>query len=63
MQNQLVQPTNLLAHTQVHCDPAWIELQHKLGFTVLLGTRSMGDLHVLSAPNPGSVNFHVVKFP
>ena len=63
MQNQLLQPTNPLAHTQVHCDPEWVALQQQLGFTVLLGTRSMGDLHVLSAQNSGSLNFHVVKFP
>ncbi|WP_421831956.1 DUF4915 domain-containing protein [Limnobacter sp.] len=49
-------------HTQVHCDPEWVALQQQLGFTVLLGTRSMGDLHVVSAPTPGSLNFHVVKF-
>jgi uncharacterized protein (TIGR03032 family) len=63
VQNPHVQQTNHSAHTQIHCDPEWVELQHQLGFTVLLGTRSMGDLHVVSPLAPGSLNFHVVKFP
>ncbi|WP_341710622.1 TIGR03032 family protein [Limnobacter sp.] len=63
MQNQLVQSNHYPVHTQVHCNPEWIALQQQLGCTVLLGTRSMGDLHVLSTPTPDSVNFHVVKFP
>lgn len=63
MQNQSVQQFSQSAHTRVHCDPEWVELQQQLGFTLLLGTRSMGDLHVVSAGTPGSLNFHVVKFP
>ncbi|HEX4917116.1 MAG TPA: TIGR03032 family protein [Limnobacter sp.] len=52
------------AHTQVYCNPEWLELQKNLGFSLLLGTRSMGDLHVISVPPDGSlVNFQVVKFP
>jgi uncharacterized protein (TIGR03032 family) len=53
----------MLTQTQVFCSPEWVELQQTLGFTVLLGTRSLGDLHVVSVPNQGSVNFHVVKLP
>jgi uncharacterized protein (TIGR03032 family) len=51
------------AHTQVQVNPAWSELQQRLGFTVLLGTRSIGDLHVLTAPTSGSLHFHVLNFP
>lgn len=51
------------SQTQVFCSPEWVELQQSMGFTLLLGTRSLGDLHVVSVPNQGSVNFHVVKLP
>lgn len=50
-------------HTQILTHPNWAALQQQLGFSVIMGTRSMGDLLVLSVPNSDSVNFHVVQFP
>lgn len=57
-QQQAVQP-----HTRILTNPEWAALQQQLGFSVIMGTRSMGDLLVLSVPNPDSVNFHIVQFP
>lgn len=51
------------AHTQIKTHPEWAALQQQFGFSVVMGTRSMGDLIVLSVPNPDSVNFHIVNFP
>jgi uncharacterized protein (TIGR03032 family) len=52
------------SHTEVHCNPEWVQLQKELGFSLLLGTRSMGDLHVIGFPPQGNaLHFQVANFP
>lgn len=56
-------PMSQLAHTQVVCTRAWETLQSDLGFSLVLGTRATGDLHLISAKKSGGVHLHVQKFP
>lgn len=59
--NQSALPQN--AHTQVVCTQAWEDLQRTLGFSLVMGTRSTGDLHLVCANKGGGVNLHIQKFP
>ncbi|WP_288108765.1 TIGR03032 family protein [Limnobacter sp.] len=55
--------SNQLAHTQVVCTRAWENLQRDLGFSLVMGTRATGDLHLVSVKKDVGVHLHIQKFP
>lgn len=54
---------NQFSHTQVMCTRAWENLQRELGFSLIMGTRATGDLHLVSVKKDGGVHLHIQKFP